>query len=149
MIYGLLIAFALLGVTFLIQRNYTSKRKQSHSRIHWHRLIANNVYLAVVKLPGKPSWEIEISVFPEENNRITISSDDKKKHVDVEIHKGTNLLDLSTQASSSNDMDAIVKLFLEGMSRPNKAAPLFPKPKDYEIYKEFVFYLKTALEKRT
>lgn len=147
MLYGLLIATALIAAGFWIHWNYTTKNVSSNTRVHWHRLIANNVYLAVLKMPGAAEWHVEISIRPSDVNTAEINVNQDKRYIMIDLMSGASLETLRQCAKDNELIDPVIELFLEGMVDPVKAAPLFPNPKDYEVYKELIFYLGASLNK--
>lgn len=145
LIYGLVIVAAIMGAGWWIYRAYRTDKHQRVPRIQWHRLIANNIYLTVLHIPNNSDWEIRISVIEGDNRNITISSEDKGKVI-IDIEKSASLETLDRIIENVTILNPAVKLFLAGINNTARAAPLFPNKKDYEVYKELIFYLKTSLE---
>lgn len=145
--YGLSIVIAIIGASWWIYRAYHCGKHQRVPRIRWHRLIANNIYLTVLHIPNVADWEIKISVIDGDNKNISISLEEIKKQVIIDIEKSASLETLDRIIENVTILNPAVKLFLAGINDSARAAPLFPNKKDYEVYKELIFYLKTSLEK--
>lgn len=145
--YGLLIVVAIVGASCFVYRTYHGGKQQRVPRIRWHRLIANNIYLSVLHIPNVSDWEIKISVIEGDSKNIIITSEEGKGQVVVDIEKSASLETLDRIIENVTILNPAVKLFLAGINDSARAAPLFPNKKDYEVYKELIFYLKTSLEK--
>ena len=146
LIYGLVIVAAIMGAGWWIYRTYRTTKHQRVPRIQWHRLIAPNIYLTVLHVPRVSDWEIRISVIEGINKNITITSEEDKGKVIIDIEKSTSLETLDRIIENVTILNPAVKLFLVGINNTARAARLFPNKKDYEVYKELIFYLKTSLE---
>lgn len=145
LLYGLFVILMILLGLYGLKVSYFRNKHSRTPRIHWHRLIANNVYLSVLHLP-KNDWEIKISIESLERG-VVLNITEGSKYIDVIINRNVNLCTLEKTLNEIQFRYSGIRLFLMGVIDTKRAAPLFPNKKDFETYTELVFYLQNSLSR--
>lgn len=144
MLYGFIIT-ALLAIAILWSRYvYKAAVHNSNSKLSWHRLVSNNIYVILLKVDGGV-WEIEISL-NSDDDFITAGIDNDRGMISVNVPKKRMLSDLVSHMNTMRLPSDELALFFKCLTNPIKASPLFPSRSDFESYNEVIFYITSTME---
>lgn len=143
MIYETFISTSIILILLWSKFLYKFTIVNSKSKISWHRLIDNNIYVVVLKTKLR-CWEIEFCL-NDKGGLITSELLEEDNILIIHIPKNKTIRDIIKHISILKLPDKELILFFKGLIYPEITYNLFKFKGDFENYNELIFYLTTSL----